>query len=996
MSVRLQDKDYVSPGLRVVVPDASFPRMRPGDRWSHPWKYLRREVPHTWYADERYPLMGFVNRDEAAILHNIALQFAGKPALEIGSWLGWSTCHLALARVRLDVIDPAHADPEVRAIVDGALAHCHVADSVYIAATRSPEGVHALAVLRGQWNLFFIDGDHEGEAPVRDVHACLPYAAEDCAFVFHDLAAPAVAAALRVLQREGFEVMVYQTAQIMGVAWRGSVAPVAHTPDPDVAWQLPHHLVGLPVSGVDFAACSDGRDSLFIDSLDAPQPQSVESAPSVAAGASRAPYRQLRDVVGAGEGARRSVCIVSSEIVGPFKNGGIGTSMTGLAERLADAGHRVTLLYTGGLWQPDVPLGKWKSRYAALGIELVALSIEEMQSLAGPLRAQGFVTPHLVYRYLAARHFDVVHFNDCGGEGSLCIVAKRLGLGMHDTLLLVALHSPSEWVLEQNQSLPTSPLMSAFKFAERLSVKYADALWSPSRYLVDWAVRRGFELPAQTFVQQYCLPSRRLLESGDRGPGSPEPKYGRAAPPKEIVFFGRLEERKGLRLFCNAIQRLSHELTARRVGVTFLGKAETCGGLGSLAYIARRSRAWNFPVRTITDLGQPEALQYLLSGERLAVMPSRVDNSPCTVYEALFWGIPFIAARSGGVPELVHDDDQHRVLVDCTTEAFRASLLAALDSGGWVARASQSQEEARRVWAEFHANAARYLPSRDATDAPSPRVVAIVDARSGSGLEETLTSVREAPAVCRVIVLNRAGVELPPCGQLPVFNLDLLVNDPEDLEHELAAVGDDAVLMLHSGVELRADAFAGMLAALGRVAIDGLAPAAEIVNARGRRILPSLGGAPSFTFFNGATFTGGLLVRGAALARARLGRSLAVDSPFMGLADFCVTRGGEVWPYPVPVFGCPGDAVTNAGFGVPARLQAYDDCSAIDRYYMLATGYGAANAPGTRRFRLRAALALIDFGFAPLVAAVSWTVRRWRRIRSHGLLRRPARDATHV
>src|SRR5687768_8272319 len=92
-------RDYVSPGLRVVTPDASFPRLREGDRWTHPWKFLRREVPHRWYVDERYPLMGFLNRDEATLLHNIALQFAGKHALEIGSWLGWSTCHLALAGV---------------------------------------------------------------------------------------------------------------------------------------------------------------------------------------------------------------------------------------------------------------------------------------------------------------------------------------------------------------------------------------------------------------------------------------------------------------------------------------------------------------------------------------------------------------------------------------------------------------------------------------------------------------------------------------------------------------------------------------------------------------------------------------------------------------------------------------------------------------------------------------------------------------------------------
>ena len=148
--LRLEYRDYVSPGLRVVLPDAAFPHMGPGDVWRHPWKHLRREVPHRWYADARYPLMGFLNRDEAAVLHNVALQFAGRPALEIGSWLGWSTCHLALAGVTLDVVDPAHDDPAIRASVEASLVACGVSDRVRLAPGRSPEAVHALAARAGR------------------------------------------------------------------------------------------------------------------------------------------------------------------------------------------------------------------------------------------------------------------------------------------------------------------------------------------------------------------------------------------------------------------------------------------------------------------------------------------------------------------------------------------------------------------------------------------------------------------------------------------------------------------------------------------------------------------------------------------------------------------------------------------------------------------------------------------------------------------------------
>ncbi|MDX6575511.1 MAG: hypothetical protein QOE96_1464 [Blastocatellia bacterium] len=970
------------------MPDVHFPHMQVGDRWSHPWQYLRREVPHRWYADDRFPLMGFMNRDEAAVLYNIALQFAGKSALEIGGWLGWSTCHLALAGVNLDVIDPAHAAGDLRAIVEQSLAGCGVSANVRLAASRSPEAVHVLAGEHGKtWSLFFIDGDHEHPAPERDVRACLPYADPDCAFVFHDLASPAVAAGFRLLQDEGFNVLVYQTAQIMGIAWRGGVTPVDHLPDPAVAWQLPHHLVGLPVSGVKFDANFDERGSLASDSR-LPS-QSIGEIVRERLNRNRELRPGLRSMSEAHDREagdwRPSVCIVSSEIIGPFKNGGIGTSMTGLAEHLAGTGCRVTILFTGAVWSPDIQLREWKTRYAELGIDLTEISIEEMKSVEGPLKDCGFGIPYLVYRYLAGKQFDVVHFNDCAGEGSLCLAAKKLGLEFQNTLLMVALHSPSQWVLELNQTLPTGLMLAAYNYSERLSVKCADVLWSPSRYLIEWAQRRGFELPKQTFVQQYCLPSQRLRESGEGPSTFPAVNYGRSTAPKEIVFFGRLEERKGLRLFCNAIHRLREELADRNISVTFLGKAETCGGMSSLTYIAHRSREWRFPAKTMTNLGQPEALQYLSAGDKLAVMASSVDNSPCTVYEALAWGIPFLAARTGGVPELIHQADHDQVLFDCTTDALCKSLLGALDTGGWIAAPSQSQQETRLGWTSFHADARRYLTSCSSerrTSGPR-RVIALVDGGSPAELQVTLESLVGMESVDHVIVLNRGGVSLPSTsGKFSIRNIDLSIEDSEALDEEVAKFTDEAILMIHAGVCMRIGSFAHMLLALDGAEVDGLQPAAEVVGKVTRRTVLPLGGDPSFALFAGATFTGGLLVRGEAVRRARLGRALAAESAFMGLADFCVTRGIEIWPYPQIVFERPEHWTMGAEKSIPARVMAFDDCSANDRYYMLAARFDARKGEPAVSQKRRLALTMIDLGLPQVVRIASWARKRVRGIRS--------------
>jgi hypothetical protein len=48
--------------------------------------------------------------------------------------------------------------------------------------------------------------------------------------LFHDLA------------NQGWKTRIYHTAQIMAAAWRGSVHPVDHQPDPTIVWPIPNHL----------------------------------------------------------------------------------------------------------------------------------------------------------------------------------------------------------------------------------------------------------------------------------------------------------------------------------------------------------------------------------------------------------------------------------------------------------------------------------------------------------------------------------------------------------------------------------------------------------------------------------------------------------------------------------------------------------------------------------------------------------------------------------
>ncbi len=247
--------DYVSPGL--VDPDLRrfFPNMALGDRSLNQWRYLRREIPHSWYSDLRTPVMGFVSLDEATLLHNLALPFAGEPALEIGCWRGWSTAHIASAGVLLDVVDPVLRDEAARGEIGAMIEALGAGGRVDLHPGESPDLVWKVASETGRrWRFIFIDGDHEPPAPELDALTIANLAADDALVVFHDLAAPYVAAGLDRMRDAGWSTRVFQTMQIMGAAWRGDIALPAHVPDARIRWELPEHLAGYEISGEDAAA----------------------------------------------------------------------------------------------------------------------------------------------------------------------------------------------------------------------------------------------------------------------------------------------------------------------------------------------------------------------------------------------------------------------------------------------------------------------------------------------------------------------------------------------------------------------------------------------------------------------------------------------------------------------------------------------------------------------------------------------------------------------
>jgi hypothetical protein len=145
----------------------------------------------------------------------------------------------------LHIVEPKLADPEWNREFAAAIAQTGGGDRALFVPGFSPAEVVRLGERGWRWSFAFIDGDHDGDAPKNDALTTIRFLEPTAMILFHDLASPFVAAGLRALKGEGWNTRIYQTAQIMGAAWRGDAAPVAHRPDPSQTWRLPDHLADL-------------------------------------------------------------------------------------------------------------------------------------------------------------------------------------------------------------------------------------------------------------------------------------------------------------------------------------------------------------------------------------------------------------------------------------------------------------------------------------------------------------------------------------------------------------------------------------------------------------------------------------------------------------------------------------------------------------------------------------------------------------------------------
>jgi len=382
----------------------------------------------------------------------------------------------------------------------------------------------------------------------------------------------------------------------------------------------------------------------------------------------------------------RRVTVVASEVLGVPGSGGPGTADSLLALALARHGHEVRLLIAPGR-KMDVPAHVWAQRYRDTGVTL--------HPIDGDTRVRpAFLGPiYAVFEELLLDPPDVVVADDWRGLGYAALRARQLGSGLQSTAFVVYCHGPARVLAEAARKVPDTLARFGEEVAERACLALADAVVSPSAWLLEWMRRHDWPVPESAQVVQYLWQSVALGESSLQA----EP-----APVNRLAFFGQLREGKGLALYTRALRELDPALLEGRE-LLFLGRETPRWTTSRISEALGPVSGSVAAVRFETQLDRSGALSELLRPGTLAVMPSLVENSPLAVSECIEHAVPFLAARVGGVPDLVAPDDRDRVLCEPAVADVAAALTRALDSSEPFApaRPARSPEDSLRSWLEL-------------------------------------------------------------------------------------------------------------------------------------------------------------------------------------------------------------------------------------------------------------------------------------------------------
>ncbi|MGB7034534.1 MAG: glycosyltransferase family 4 protein [Xanthobacteraceae bacterium] len=319
--------------------------------------------------------------------------------------------------------------------------------------------------------------------------------------------------------------------------------------------------------------------------------------------------------------------------------GGLFRHVIDVAKGQIERGHRVGLIVdstTGGT-RANAILGEFAPRLA-LGVERVPitrqLSFSDVFALSRISRRIKSLAP------------DVLH-----GHGAKGAALVRLTSAAPDAIRAYTPHGGSMVYC------PGTLSGGFYRTIERILNPYTDLFLFESTYIAE--LYRSMVAPPRGMVRVV----RNGIAESEFEPVTPQ------ADATDIVCVGELRPVKAMDVLIEALASLAQ--SGRRVTATIAGEGPDAAKLQALS--ARLGLADQ--IRFIGFCGARTAF----SMGRMLVIPSRAESLPYVVLEAAAAGLPIIATKVGGVPEIFGSQSDRLVPFD-DAAALAAAITQALDN----------------------------------------------------------------------------------------------------------------------------------------------------------------------------------------------------------------------------------------------------------------------------------------------------------------------------
>ena len=234
--------------------------------------------------------------------------------------------------------------------------------------------------------------------------------------------------------------------------------------------------------------------------------------------------------------------------------------------------------------------------------------------------------------------FDFIEAPECGADSMMTSTLLQVPTA-------IKFHSPARLIMD----IYDTPRIDreACAFVEQLGINQAEVLMSCSQFLADEVATKMNESKPIHVVQNGID-----VEMFDHDDGiDVYEKYGLPKDKKLIFFANRMEERKGVHILQEMVQRTLAE---------YPDIAFVFGGRDLFGYMENRLLPWvkdNDLGDRFFYLGQLDlpSVRACLKAASIFLIPSLWENCPYSCIEAMTAGRAIVSSDCGGMPELIED-----------------------------------------------------------------------------------------------------------------------------------------------------------------------------------------------------------------------------------------------------------------------------------------------------------------------------------------------------